>query len=149
MRNASRAPRGAFCSICPSVTLSLHSPTSEALFFSYALQCRDGPAVQVTGKVKSKRHPPGLQHLHLQISLYLVSTGGLCVYILSTSGTTQLLVAVDLFTLVKRHGMLLIKKHYKCNKHESVFCINSLRQNRPSKFTKTAFGAVLRWICTD
>lgn len=74
--------------------------------------------------------------------------GGLCVYTLSTSGTTQLLVAVDL-TLVKRHELLLIKKHYKCNKHESVFSINSLRQNRPSNSTKTAFVAVLRWVCTD
>lgn len=141
-----RAPRGAFCSICPSVTLSLHSPTS-AVFFHTPRNAGMGPAVQVTGKVKSKRRPPGLQHLHLQISLSPVSMGGLCVYTLSTSGTTQVLV--DLLTLVKKHEVLLIKKHYKCNKHESVFSINELRQNGPSKSTKTAFGAVLRWVCTD
>lgn len=128
-------------------------------FVRYALQFHSrsttntagmGPAVQVTEKVKSKHRPPGLQHLHLQISLAPISVGGLCIYTLSTSGTTQPLVAVDLLTLVKRHEVLLIKKHYKCNKHESgVFSRNSQRQNRPSQSITTAFGAVLRWVCAD
>lgn len=145
------------CFACTSGSVLFNMPFSYTLFALTNIGCffhtpRNagmGPAVQVTGKVKSKRRPPRLQHLHLQISLSPVSMGGLCVYTLSTSGTTQVLVAVDLLTLVKKHEVLLIKKHYKCNKHESVCSINELRQNGPSKSTKTAFGAVLRWVCTD
>lgn len=131
-----------------SYTLFALTNIGGSVFFLTPRNAGMGPALQVTGKVKSKRRPPGLQHLHLQISLSPVSMGGLCVCT-CTSGTTQLLVAVDLLTLVKRHEVLLLKKHYKYNKHESVFSINSLRQNRHSKSTKTAFGAVLRWVCTD
>lgn len=88
-----------------SYTLFALTSIGGSVFFHTPRNAGMDPAVQVTGKVKSKRRPPGLQHLHLQISLSPVSLGGLCVYTLSTSGTPQLLVAVDL-TLVKRHEVL-------------------------------------------
>lgn len=58
--------------------LQLHSLCTHQhrrLFFPTPRNAGMAPAVLVTGKVKSKRRRPGLQHLHLQISL-----GVVCLY---------------------------------------------------------------------
>lgn len=112
VRNASCAPRGAFCSISPlSYTLFTLTNTEGSVFFHAPSTAGMGREVQVTGKVQFKSSPSEKQHL--QMSLLLWS------FLLATHPLPYTLDAVYLLALVESLAVALIKKQHKCNKQET------------------------------
>lgn len=118
VQNALCAPRGAFCSICPSVNLSLQSLTLEVLLFFMH------PALQ--GGVWRSRwlERCNLKAVHLKSSICLCSFLCYFVFVLfcflhSTHPLPYTLDAVCLLTLGESLAVALIKKLHKCNKQET------------------------------
>lgn len=123
VRNASCAPRGAFYSICPSVTLSLHSPTLKALcffffcFFSCTQHSRDGSRWLERWNLKA---------VHLKSSIcicnffhYFGLFFFLFFFTFNLSPFLYPIYSVYLLTLVESHEVVLLKNQDKCNKQET------------------------------